>query len=120
MITTETEPLWKKGETDLLKGLQEWYTSHCNGDWEHTYGISLSTLDNPGWSLKIDLTDTCLSDRTFDEVHFQGADQNDWYVCKIESGTFLAASGPNRLCDRITVFLEWVLGTSNGDRKGIE
>lgn len=64
-------------DTDLMKRLQDWYASQCNGDWEHTYGISLSTLDNPGWSLKVDLTNTYLSDRRFDEVNIQGSDQND-------------------------------------------
>jgi hypothetical protein len=44
--------------------------------------ISLSTLDNPGWAFKVDLKDTYLSDRKFDEVRVEGADQNDWYVCK--------------------------------------
>jgi hypothetical protein len=67
-------------DVDLLNHLQEWYASQCNGDWEHTYGISISTLDNPGWSFKVDLTDTYLFGRTFDEVHVEGTDKNDWYV----------------------------------------
>lgn len=42
-------------DSDPLKGLQDWYCSQCNGDWEHGYGVSIETLDNPGWSLKIEL-----------------------------------------------------------------
>jgi Immunity protein 53 len=79
---------------DLLKQLQEWYASRCDGDWEHTYGISISTLDNPGWSLKVDLVDTYLFDRRFDEVQVEGTDKNDWYVCKVENHVFEAAAGP--------------------------
>jgi hypothetical protein len=94
-------------DADLLKRLQEWYVSQCNGVWEQTYGISVSTLDNPGWSLNIDLMGTYLFDRTFDEVRIEGADKNDWYVCKIKNHVFQAASGPNRLCDVIALFLEW-------------
>jgi hypothetical protein len=95
---------------DLLKQLQEWYASRSNGDWEHTYGISISTLDNPGWSFKVDLVDTYLFDRTFDEVHVEGTDKNDWYVCKVRNHVFEAASGPDRLCDVIALFLEWARG----------
>jgi hypothetical protein len=94
-------------DVDLLKHLQEWYAQQCDGDWEHTYGITKSTIDNPGWSFKVDLAGTYLSHRTFDEVHVQGDDQSDWYVCKIENRVFEAASGPDRLCDVITLFLEW-------------
>jgi hypothetical protein len=31
----------------------EWYTKQCNGDWEHSYGIRIDTIDNPGWSLTL-------------------------------------------------------------------
>jgi hypothetical protein len=97
-------------DANLLKRLQEWYASQCNGGWEHTYGISISTLDNPGWSLNVALTDTYLFDRAFDEVHFEGIDNNDWYVCKIENNVFKARSGPNRLSDAVALFLEWAHG----------
>jgi hypothetical protein len=97
-------------DVDPLKHFQEWYAAQCNGDWEHTYGISISTLDNPGWSFKVDLINTYLFDRTFDEVHVEGTDKSDWYVCKIENHVFKAASGPNRLSDVIALFLEWAHG----------
>ncbi|MBL0319091.1 MAG: hypothetical protein IPP74_07360 [Alphaproteobacteria bacterium] len=41
-----------------LNWLMSWYASHCNGDWEHENQIKISTLDNPGWRLQIDLVDT--------------------------------------------------------------
>jgi hypothetical protein len=28
--------------------LQEWYAGRCNGDWEHSFGVSTDSLDNPG------------------------------------------------------------------------
>ena len=40
---------------DELQLLQEWYVAQCDGDWEHSYGVKIDTLDNPGWSLKVDL-----------------------------------------------------------------
>jgi len=94
-------------DIDLLKPLQSWFVSQCNGNWEHTYGISITTLDNPGWSLKVDLADTHLSGRAFDEVHFEGVVKNDWYVFRVKNNTFDGTCGPNRLTKVIAVFLDW-------------
>jgi hypothetical protein len=46
------------GPRDALYLLQRWYVAQCNGEWEHSYGIEIGTLDNPGWSLRVDLKDT--------------------------------------------------------------
>ena len=45
---------------DVWTWLQAWYVSQCDGDWEHQNGISISTLDNPGWEVPIDLVDVDL------------------------------------------------------------
>jgi len=37
-----------------LTELQAWYVVQCDGDWEHTYGVKIETLDNPGWMLRVD------------------------------------------------------------------
>ena len=37
---------------DSLNWLMQWYLGECNNDWEHTYGVEIGTLDNPGWSQK--------------------------------------------------------------------
>ena len=31
---------------DLLIWLQNWNQNHCDGDWEHLYGVKIDTLDN--------------------------------------------------------------------------
>ena len=38
---------------DLLKALQQWYQSKCDGTWEHMYGVEIDTLDNPGWTVSL-------------------------------------------------------------------
>jgi hypothetical protein len=43
-----------------LKALQEWYAAMSDGDWEHELGISIETIDNPGWVVSIDLEGTPL------------------------------------------------------------
>ena len=63
---------------ELLDWLTDWYASNCNQDWEHTYGISIATLDNPGWSIEIDLIDTQLEGRQLSEISMKNSDI-DWY-----------------------------------------
>lgn len=40
-----------------MKTLEKWYSERCNGDWEHQGGVTISTLDNPGWSVEIAFDD---------------------------------------------------------------
>ncbi len=79
-----------------LNYLQEWYSAQCNGEWEHDYGIEISTLDNPGWRLKIRLTDTNLENREFADLRVETTD-TDWFHCWVEDGFFNAACGPKNL-----------------------
>ena len=54
-----------------LTELQAWYIAQCDGAWEHTYGIKIETLDNPGWMLRVDLVETELAGRAFDRVEVE-------------------------------------------------
>jgi hypothetical protein len=51
-----------------LERLAHWYKSNCDGDWEYSFGLTIDTLDNPGWSITVDLDDTPLGDRPFEVV----------------------------------------------------
>ena len=33
---------------DALYLLQRWYLERCDDGWEHSYGVRIDTLDNPG------------------------------------------------------------------------
>jgi hypothetical protein len=33
--------------------LQDWYLSKCDGAWEHSYGVEITNIDNPGWKVII-------------------------------------------------------------------
>lgn len=95
-----------------LAALQEWYVSQCNGNWEHAYGISVGTLDNPGWSLTVELTDTYLEAVKFVEHSYGvGTDGdaigNEWMTCKVENQKFVGYGGPMKLEELINVFLSW-------------
>jgi hypothetical protein len=86
--------------------LQHWYATQTDGDWEHTCGIRIETLDNPGWSLDVDLADTPLARRPFTEV----ADlepRRDWLICRVSDGRFEARGGPFMLDRMLGVFAAW-------------
>ncbi|MFK0239099.1 Imm53 family immunity protein, partial [Streptomyces vinaceus] len=34
-------------------------------DWEHEWGVKIATLDNPGWTVEIDLEETDLEGREY-------------------------------------------------------
>ena len=52
----------KEPDEHLIKRMQDWYLQMCDGDWEHSYGVEIKTLDNPGWNVEIDLTGTLFED----------------------------------------------------------
>ena len=97
-----------ESELQPLKELQDWYCAQCDGSWEHTYGISIVTIDNPGWHLKIDIVGTELAGKSFDELKFEGENRRDWYACKVTPAAFEAFCGPERLSTVIAEFVRWV------------
>ena len=84
--------------------LMEWYHSHCGGDWQHDKRIRIGTLDNPGWSLWINLADTELEGVELERVLVERSD-DDWYDYRTEQGAFYAAGGPLNLIELIRLFL---------------
>jgi len=97
---------------NALSELQKWYFAQCDGDWEHSYGVKIDTLDNPGWTIEIDLVGTNLSERTFEERSYgTGSDAeasgNEWLFCKVANDKFIASGGPDKLEEMINVFLIW-------------
>ena len=94
---------------DELAWLMDWYASQCDGDWEHAWGIKIETLDNPGWSLEIDLADTDFEDRRFTRLEHGDMESTDsWWICWVESAQFHAVCGPRDLVNVIAVFRRWV------------
>lgn len=86
--------------------LQKWYQSQCHGDWEHTYGVKIDTLDNPGWSVAIDLVDTDLAEQSFTKIE-RHQSETDWLVCDVQQFRFIGFGGPLQLEEIVTIFLEW-------------
>lgn len=89
-----------------LDALQEWYAACCDDDWEHTYGVRISTLDNPGWAIDIDLAETPLEGTPFDSINIERTDK-DWLQCQVTSGTFNGRGGPRNLGEILRIFHDW-------------
>jgi histidinol-phosphate aminotransferase len=86
--------------------LEKWYLSFCDGDWEHQYGVKITTLDNPGWSLEIDLCETPYRDIPFDENKREG--EEDWFFCRKKEHIFKGSGGAKNLNEMIGVFRTWI------------
>jgi len=81
---------------EIFKWIENWYLSNCDGDWEHSYGVKITTLDNPGWSVKIDLEGTELEGLIIEYLLVEKSD-NDWYGYKIENNVFEGAGDSGKL-----------------------
>ena len=96
----------------ILQALQKWYADQCDGEWEHRYGIEISTLDNPGWLVKIDLVGTELEARSFepiaDNVDASGFQHSDrWLHCSVTDGVWQGAGDESKLHMILQTFLAW-------------
>jgi hypothetical protein len=92
--------------SNCLEKLEEWYGTQCDDEWEHSYGVKIETIDNPGWQIDIDLEGTSLSGKQFDEVKLE-RDYVDWVDCRVIDNCFEGRGGPKNLKEIILLFLSW-------------
>ena len=96
---------------DTLERIQNWYKLNCNGDWEHNYGYSIATLDNPGWTIRIDLAETCLDKLDF-KKEFQNPEyEHDWYIMRTDKKVLDISYGPENLKQVFEIFLDKIIPT---------
>jgi hypothetical protein len=94
IVTEETLVVVRTGAaTSALERLEDWYLSQCNGDWEHGGGVTIGTLDNPGWSLSINVAETDLEGIPFTRIEHQESEHR-WWMCWVENGAFKGVGGP--------------------------
>ena len=100
--------------------LGRWLAAHADGDWEHAHGVTIESLDNPGWRVRIDLQGTSLAERPFAPVrrgladdpqpHAETPFQPDaavWIHCEVREGRFHGAGDLGQLDRILTLFLDW-------------
>ncbi len=104
---------------DELAWLQLWYASRCDGSWEHEFGVTVETCDNPGWLVTIDLNKEP-PDRAVARVLLVTGDPprsengnvggTDWMTCEVKGVAFQGAGDPTKLSAIIRCFREMVAG----------
>ncbi len=96
------------GELDDLCG---WYASHCDGRWEHAYGVEIRSEGINGWRLQVDLADTELEHTQLSEEVY-GSNQ-DTVIRAADHGQYLATGGSAALRLVVKSFVDFTrLGTS--------
>ncbi|MFV0393965.1 MAG: immunity 53 family protein [Coprobacillaceae bacterium] len=91
-----------------LQWLQGWLLENCFIDSDHYYGITIETIDNPGWNIRIQLKDTILNSEKFEDIIIQRENEENWIQCKVENEEFNAFCGPKNLEEVISIFRKWV------------
>jgi Immunity protein 53 len=91
--------------TEQFRLLESWYSKQCNGDWEHQYGISIQTVDNPGWHVRIDLVNTPLANKKCD--FSEGIEGEENYQCASDGSVFSGFSTPKALIKLLEKFHNW-------------
>lgn len=92
-----------------IHGLQKWYEFQCDGDWEHSHGITIETMDNPGWKISVCLKDTLLENVRFDGI-LEGNPESksaSWLYCYKEDGFFIGMCSSKNLEKTIRIFIKW-------------
>jgi hypothetical protein len=81
---------------DIVEWLQRWCKEQADGEWEHGHGVNIHTVDNPGWWISIDLTDTEYEDIYYEAPTVEISD-TDWYFYRFEKKKFTASGDLSKL-----------------------
>ena len=103
---SKSNELGSRMKSALIR-LSEWYLAQCDDLWEHRWGLSITTFDNPGFALKIELTGTKLENAEFEPIEFEINDSDRWYTCWKEGCEFHAVWVPSQIEAMIEHFLSW-------------
>jgi hypothetical protein len=90
-----------------IEWLMAWYRTQCDGDWEHQHGVRIGTLDNPGWSLDVDLAETPQAGKWLPQKMTERS-EDDWVFVEVKDDVFRARGGPGNLSEMIDLFAAFV------------
>ena len=94
-------------QRDNLEWLEDWYQTQCDGDWEHSRGMHLEPLTDPGWSLVINLAGTTAANARPQRLHLDTTG-GEWINCSISADQFQGSGDPQKLEQIIGIFRQWV------------
>lgn len=92
---------------EIIDWIQNWFKETCNGDWEQGEVIQITNLDNPGWEVEIDVSNTSLAAITIPWILNENH-KHDWYGVKIENQKFSASGDAGKLKFLLELFKETI------------
>lgn len=87
----------------MIKWLQNWYKSNCDGDWEHENLVRIQSLDNPGWLLEIEMMNIS-SKLSIKKWELFEVSEENWLGYDVEEHKFTASGDPTKLEALIMIF----------------
>jgi len=87
----------------MIKWLQDWYSSNCDGEWEHENIIKIQSLDNPGWLLEIEILDLS-SKVSLKKWNIFELSEENWIGYDVDNNKFTASGDPTKLEALIKIF----------------
>jgi len=92
---------------DIIDWIQNWFKDNCDGEWEYGEGIQITTLENPGWEVEIDISNTSIADVNISWILNENS-AHDWYGVKIENQKFNASGDSGKLKYLLGLFKEMI------------
>tara|TARA_R110002167_G_scaffold117678_1_gene293794 strand:- start:262 stop:564 length:303 start_codon:yes stop_codon:yes gene_type:complete len=94
-------------QIEILDWIQNWFSDNCDGAWEQGEGIQIITLDNPGWEVEVDISNTSIANINIEWILNENGPQ-DWYGVKIENQKFKASGDSGKLIFLLGLFKEMI------------
>lgn len=87
----------------MVDALQNWYASQCDETWEHSCGIEITNIDNPGWKVRV-------SGSSGKQCFKMNVERNgeDWVVVRATGSEFSGYCGPGNLNELLLLVVEWL------------
>jgi hypothetical protein len=90
-----------------LTWLQAWYILWCDGDWEHSYGVTIESQGTVGWIFSADLSDTALEGQPLKPGEHRRT-ESDWITWELNGSFFRSFGGVWNLTEMVGIFRDWV------------
>ncbi|WP_124949931.1 immunity 53 family protein [Sulfuriferula thiophila] len=101
---------------DVFQRLENWYLGECNEDWEHSFGVTIQSSDNPGWIVQIDLIETVWENIQI-PLRSDLRTEKDWIHIQVKDGKFTGSGGAQNLTEIINEFLVIVAEKTRGNHE---
>lgn len=97
---------------EILEWIQDWFIQNCDGEWEHSDGIQITSIDTPGWDVEIDISNTSIANIHVPWI-LNETNTQDWYGVKIGNQKFNASGDPGKLIYLLGLFKEMIQKIEN-------